>query len=274
VVAVGRLPGPPEAVSGADRELVASIRAELTAIEPTRSCDRDAELIGLWSATRRDPGLARLVVRLHRGHGATSPPSDIDWDRAADHCRLAWLRGRFLAVGSLSMTGGRTHLEFVLEPDAAATLAGRLAGLGLPAGLRVRRGRGVVTWKGAETVGRFLRLAGSSAAVLELEARAVGRSLRGDLNRVVNAEAANLTRSVAAAGRQLEAIAELESTGRLAAEPHAVRRIARARREEPDATLTELAERTGINRSAVQRALERLVRDAETGPPRTARLSS
>jgi DNA-binding transcriptional regulator WhiA len=251
-------------VTATDRELVAAIRGELAAIEPSRPCDRRAELAGLGGTPRRDPALTRLLVRLGRGisgPGGTSVADDA-WATAPDHCRVAWLRGRYLAAGSLSVTNGRTHLEFVLRAGEARVLARRLSEMGLPAGLRLRRGHGVVTWKSAESVGRFLRLAGSSAALLELEARWVARSLRSDLNRVVNAEAANLSRSVEAAGRQLAAIAELETTGRLARQPAIVRRIADARRASPEASLTDLAERTGLHRSAVQRAFAHLVRAA------------
>jgi DNA-binding transcriptional regulator WhiA len=65
---------------------------------------------------------------------------------------------------------------------------------------------------------------------------------------------------VAAAGRQLEAIATLSADGRLAEQPASVRVVAAARRETPEATLGELAERLSIHRSAVQRALERIER--------------
>jgi hypothetical protein len=127
----------------------------------------------------------------------------------------------------------------------------------------------VVTWKSAEAVGTFLRRIGAAGTVLELEARQVSRALRGELNRVLNAESANLHRAVAAAGRQLDAIAVLEADGRLQAQPYVVRLVADARRETPEATLTELAERLELHRSAVQRALDRIDRlaEAEPGPP-------
>ena len=153
--------------------------------------------------------------------------------RAADHCRSAWLRGRFLARGSLSLAGGRTHLEFVVPIEEVDILATRLDAVGLPASWRVRRGRGVVTWKSAEAVGTFLRRIGAAGALLELEARQVSRALRGELNRVLNAESANLQRAVAAAGRQLDAIAQLEADGRLDDQPYVVRLVADARRETP-----------------------------------------
>jgi len=86
----------------------------------------------------------------------------------------------------------------------------------------------------------------------------VARALRGDLNRVLNAESANLQRAVGAAGRQLAAIEELHADGRLAVQPPIVRLVADARRETPEATLGELAERLQIHRSTAQRALERI----------------
>jgi hypothetical protein len=111
-----------------------------------------------------------------------------------------------------------------------------------------------------ETVVTFLKVIGGGASLLELEARQVSRSVRGDLNRVINAESANLGRAVAASARQVEAIDVLEADGRLAAQPYTVRLVADARREEPEATFTELAERLGLHRSAVQRAVERIER--------------
>jgi DNA-binding transcriptional regulator WhiA len=255
-------------VSRAERDLVDAIRAELAAIDPARPCDRAAERAGLATATSaRDPALARLWVRLARGPDAgpatTSPGgsmADFAWDAGADHCRFAWLRGLFLARGSLIIANSQAHLEFVVDPAAATELSRRLADAGLPASVRVRRGRGVVTWKGGDVILTFLRRVGASGTALELEARQVSRALRGELNRVMNAESANVRRSVAAAGRQLAAIEALAANGQLAAQPAAVRRVADARRATPEASLTDLAERLGVHRSRVQRALERIER--------------
>ncbi len=254
-----------------ERDLVTALRNELAAIDPARPCDRLAEAAGLGAATgAREPAVARLAVRLRRSADATDR-GPFEWPTAAEHCRTAWLRGRFLARGSLSLASGRTHLEFVVDADEAPVLASRLDEVGLPASWRLRRGKGVVTWKSAEAVGTFLRRIGAAGALLELEARQVSRALRGELNRVLNAESANLQRAVAAAGRQLDAISVLEADGRLIDQPYLVRLVAEARRETPEATLTELAVRLEIHRSAVQRALERLERlaEAEPAPPRS-----
>ncbi len=274
-------------MSTSDRDLVAALRAELAAIDPQRTCDRLAESLGLGRGLiTREPSIARLAVRLGRdaerapqsgsrrrakhvrlsdaaapggGPGGLEPASDsFDWAIAADHCRVAWLRGRFLARGSLSLSAGRAHLEFVLDPDEAPILAARVAQLGLPASWRLRRGRGVVTWKSAETIGTFLRRIGAGPAILELEARQVSRAVRGELNRVINAESANLQRSVQAASRQLAAIDRLEADGRLSDQPGVIRATAAARRATPEATIAELGQALNLHRSTVQRALERI----------------
>ena len=278
----------------AERDLVDSLRAELAAIEPHRRCCRTAELAGLAGAFEpRRRTVTRVVLRLSRGRageagaaagggaagggaaggGAAGAEAGVDvalpqppeappfeWDRAAEHCRIAYLRGRFLAHGSLSLASGRTHLEFVLPADEALLLCDQLAGFEMAANWRMRRGRGVVTWKSVETVVTFLKVVGGGSSLLELESRQVSRTVRGDLNRVINAESANLQRAVAASARQVEAIDAVEADGRLAEQPYVVRLVADARREEPEATFSQLAERLGLHRSAVQRALERIER--------------
>jgi len=262
-------------MSRAERDLVTALRDELAAIDSSRSCDRLAESAGLGpGAVEREASVARLAVRLRRGAEGSALATGFDWTAAADHCRAAWLRGRFLSRGSLSLAGGRTHLEFVVTQDEAPALATRLAEFGLAASWRLRRGRGVVTSKSGEAVGTFLRRIGATGVLLEIEARQVSRALRGELNRVLNAESANLQRAVSAAGRQLDAIAVLEADGRLASQPRSVRMVADARRATPEASLADLAERLGAHRSAVQRALERLERlatDADAPPTRNAR---
>jgi DNA-binding protein WhiA len=196
------------------------------------------------------------------GMSPSQPPEapSFEWDRAAEHCRIAYLRGRFLAHGSLSLASGRTHLEFVLPADEALLLCDQLAGFEMAANWRMRRGRGVVTWKSVETVVTFLKVVGGGSSLLELESRQVSRTVRGDLNRVINAESANLRRAVAASARQVEAIDAVEADGRLAEQPYVVLLVADARREEPEATFSQLADRLGLHRSAVQRALERIER--------------
>ncbi|MFV2064539.1 MAG: hypothetical protein ACC726_13670, partial [Chloroflexota bacterium] len=118
-----------------DRDLAQAVRAELAAIDPPRTCCRAAERIGLGAAAQgraRSPVVARLAVRLsEQERGAAE--AGFDWPTARSHCRAAWLRGRFLADGSLSLGARGAHLEFVAAMDESATLLRRLDEVGFKA---------------------------------------------------------------------------------------------------------------------------------------------
>ncbi len=267
-------------MSGSDRDLVAALRAELAAIDPARACDRQAEIAGLGARIHaREPAVARLVVRLggHAREGAgvsrrtfLLPEADLrlGLPRPTTAASPGCAAGSSLAARS-ALRPAAAHLEFTVPAEDARQLATRLADVGLPASWRLRRGQGVVTWKSTESITAFLGRIGGSAALLELEARSVARTLRGELNRVLNAESANLQRSVEAAGRQLAAIDTLEADGRLATQPRTVRAVAEARRETPEASLSDIAARLELHRSTVQRALDR--RGAPRAPRRRGR---
>lgn len=240
-----------------DRDLVAAVRAELASIEPARRCCRRAERAGLGAAAEgraRTPVIGRLAVRLEDG----GEVEQFDWDSAASHCRTAYVRGLVLARGSVSVGPTGTHLELVVPAAELEAIAERLAEFGLPAGTRLRRGRGVMTWKEAETIVGLLRRIGASAATLELESRFVARALRGHMNRVVNAEHANLRRAVEAARRQLSQIETLEQRDLLRRLSRHARRVATQRRKAPEATFSELSSSIGLSRSQVQRAFDEI----------------
>ena len=159
-----------------------------------------------------------------------------------------------LAHGSLSVSGAGTHLELSVEPAQMTPLADWLSASEVPDGARLRRGRGVLTWKSAEAIVGLLRRLGASAVTLELESRLIGRTLHGSLNRVVNAENANLRRAVAAARRQLADIDSLEQRGVLRLLPRQARLVAGARRRAPEATFSQLAADLDLSRGQIQRA--------------------
>ena len=242
-----------------ERDLVAALWAELAAIEPARRCDRVAERAGLGIEAHgraRTPVIGRLAVRLA---DPGSPVGEVfDWDSAADHCRIAYLRGLLLAHGSLSLSAAGTHLELVVPARDMALNSRRLAALGFPASGRIRRGAGVLTWKDSDSIIGLLRRMGSTSAAMEIETRLLARSMRGHMNRVVNAEGANLRRAVEAAHRQLDQIDSLERTDGLRRLSRRTRRVVDARRRAPDATFGELAQALGISRGQVQRAFNEL----------------
>ena len=249
-----------------------AIRAELAAIDPPRACCREAERAGLGAAARgraRSPVVARLAVRLAEDGeeaGSADPPG-FDWDEARGHCRSAWLRGRFLAIGSLSLGARGAHLELVVPSTEGEELRRRLDESGFRFTTRLRRGRAVLTSKRTDTILSFLRSCGAGASVLEIESRLVMRQLQGHLNRVLNAETANLERTVASSARQLAIIEQLRAEGRLGQLSAVDQQVAQARREAPEASFTELASTLGLSRARVQRAFGRIEATASTAGP-------
>jgi len=182
-----------------------------------------------------------------------------------DCCRRAYLRGAFLAAGSVNDPTGDYHLEIVTNnAGKAGDVAALMRRLGLKAGSFPRKGRHVVYLKESESIAAFLKLAGAHAASLEFENARVLRGVRGDVNRLVNCENANLNRTVEAGLRQLESIGRLDELLGLHRLPPALKVIAALRVENPGASLQELGElmEPKISKSAVNHRLRRLAQMA------------
>ena len=256
-----------------ERDLVSAIRHELAAITPGRRCCRATELDALADPGRRsDVAIARTVHRISSAsasHDVEASPSERALKRAraladvgaSSHCRSAFLRGRILSRGSLSLASGRIHLELVLTQVEAHHVAAALAADGVAGVYRVRRGRGVIVWKDRTQILDLLRRLGAGSSIAEIEARGVVRQIRGELNRSVNAETANLQRAVRAGMRQARAAAELIEEGDLPS-GGLLQRVSVARLAHPEATIAELGETLGLSRSVVQRVLATVERQA------------
>jgi hypothetical protein len=122
----------------------------------------------------------------------------------------------------------------------------------------------VVTVRSAAGVGAALSSIGAQGGRLAYEEGRVVRDIRAGVNRSLNAETANLRRTVDAAVRQLEAIARLGADPvRWDGLPPAVREAALLRRSHPDATLSGLAEAAAISRPAMAGRLHRLLEAAQ-----------
>jgi DNA-binding protein WhiA len=179
-------------------------------------------------------------------------------------CRRSRLRGAFLALGSVNRPDRPPHLEIPVRDRAAASLLLEdLEALEVPATLRTRRQRPVVTVRSAAAVGAALSSIGAQGGRLAFEQGRVVRDVRAGVNRSLNAETANLRRTVDAAVRQLDAVERLcAQPAQWEALPPAVREAAALRRAHPDAPLASLAVQAGISRPAMSGRLHRLVEAA------------
>lgn len=259
-------------MSRSERDLVSAIRHELAAITPKRQCCRAAELDALADPGRRsDVAIARTVHRLSSAsasHDVEASPSGRALKRAralADtgatpHCRSAFLRGRILSRGSLSLASGRIHLELVLTQVEARHVVTALAAEGIRSLSRATRPRRHRVERSDRDLDLLRRL-GAGSSIAEIEARGVVRQIRGELNRSVNAETANLQRAVSAGMRQARAAAALIEEGGLPP-GGLLQRVGAARLAHPEATIAELGATLSLSRSVVQRALATIERQA------------
>ncbi len=181
-------------------------------------------------------------------------------------CRAAFLRGAFLAGGSISNPEKEYHLEFVVgEERFAAALCGVMAKFALSAKMVRRKGSVVVYLKEAEHIVTLLGLIGAHGALLELENVRIHKELRNNVNRAVNCDSANLGKTVDAATRQLEAIERIRERVGLSRLPQPLREMAELRLEYREASLQELGELLDppVGKSGVNHRLRRLMAYAD-----------
>ncbi len=229
------------------------VKAELSRVRPT-DCDRRV----LAALLPRAAHLGAPARRLAHASGLAAGRASLR--RVC--CRRTYLRGLFLAGGSVS-AGPSGYLLELRPPRGEATRARAvLEREGFAPRPRVRRGRQVLMLRAADDIASFLRHAGAGETLLRFETRRVSREMRGRTNASVNADAANLARAVAAARDQIDAVHALAGSGRLARMPADVRAAAAARLRAPEATLAELATRLDTSKWVVRQRLRRIVDEA------------
>jgi DNA-binding protein WhiA len=178
----------------------------------------------------------------------------------------AYLRGAFLAGGSISNPEGNYHLEIITNDLVLAEdIIGLFNKFGLNAKISVRKKFYVVYLKGSDDIFEFLALIGAHQALFEFENIRILKDMRNQVNRIVNCETANLNKTVDAAVRQLECIRLIDRTIGLKSLPQNLYEIARLRMEFPDFSLKELGEQLNpkVGKSGVNHRLRRIEEIAE-----------
>ena len=230
--------GPGERVLLTDRAAVA------------RAALRAAKSAGIQLTVKTAPG--RRFGKTSLEVGGEAPFAIAVRAPARSCCRRAWLRGAFLACGSVADPRRAYHLEFFCRgDDAARALSEGMAGLGIDVGVTRRRGRPLIYVKGASTVAELLGHMGATRAVLGLDDLLALRYTKNVTRRRVNSEAANTARAAATSARQRDAALRVVHRVGMERLSTALREAARLRIAHPDYTLAELAARA---RPAVSKA--------------------
>ena len=176
-------------------------------------------------------------------------------------CRRAFIRGAFLAAGSISDPERFYHFEIACTVRAKAEqLQAIIATFGIDARIVVRKKYYVVYIKEGSQIVDILNVMEAPVALMELENIRILKEMRGQVNRQVNCETANINKTVSAAVRQIEDIVYIRDTVGLDSLPPNLEEIAKARLEKPEATLKELGEslESPVGKSGVNHRLRKL----------------
>ncbi len=156
-------------------------------------------------------------------------------------CKRAYIRGAFLAAGSMNDPQKNYHLEFVYaQQKKAQGLKEILHTFGLEAKMIKRKGHFVLYLKEGEQIADILNIMQAHSALLELENVRVVKDMRNHVNRKVNCETANLNKTVAASVKQLEDIQYIKSQKAWENLPKNLLQTAQLRLQYPEASLKEL----------------------------------
>lgn len=184
-----------------------------------------------------------------------------------DCCAVAYLRGAFLGGGFISSPKGDYHFELTTDnAEFAMDLQALLNRMDLNARVSDRKKNFAVYIKESESIIRFLALIGAYNALLKWEDERVVREMRGQVNRLVNCDTANVNKAVNAAAEQLDAIAVIDSELGLDTLPQSLQEFARVRVEYPYVSLRELGELFDppLSKSAVNHRARRLSKLAKS----------
>ena len=175
---------------------------------------------------------------------------------------MAYLRGAFLAGGSVTDPAKRYHLEMTTSHyKVSRETCALLIECGFSPKELSRGGNNILYFKQSDYIEDFLTAIGAQVSAMGVMEAKVEKDLRNGINRRVNCETANLTKVVDASMGQMAAIRALEEAGELDKLPGKLRETALLRRENPEATLQELAAMLNppITKSAINHRMRKLL---------------
>ena len=182
-------------------------------------------------------------------------------------CKNAFLRGAFLAGGSVTDPAKGYHLEVATTHQSVARECYLLMGevMGFYPKNALRGGGQVLYLKQSEQISDYLTYLGAPVAAMGIMEARLEKELNNKVNRRCNCDDANTSKVVEAAQEQLTAIRILKENALLESMPKKLQEAAAAREANPEASLTELAAmmEPPISKPAMNHRLKKLVETAK-----------
>ena len=181
-------------------------------------------------------------------------------------CKKAFLRGAFLAGGSISSPEKAYQIEIACTTEGNADrILSILKALHLEARSIQRKNRYIVYIKDGDTISDFLGVTGGMNSMMEFENIRILKDIRNSINREVNCDTANINKVVNAAAKQIDDINLIIEKRGLDSLPEQLRAVAELRLLHPHLSLTELGEKLDrpLGKSGVNHRLARINEIAE-----------
>ena len=176
-------------------------------------------------------------------------------------CKRAFIRGAFLAAGSVSDPVETYHFEIVCLSEAKAKqLQMIMETFNINARVIKRRKYFVVYVKDSSQVVDLLNIMGAYNALMDMENVRIVKDMRNNVNRKVNCETANINKTVSAAVKQIEDIRFIQMSSAFDELPESLQEMAELRVRYPEATLAELGQLldTPVGKSGVNHRLKKI----------------
>jgi DNA-binding protein WhiA len=159
----------------------------------------------------------------------------------AECCKKSYIRGAFIGCGSLSDPEKNYHLEFVCGGEPLSQgLTALLQHFGLRAKTIERKGHCIVYLKEGENIVDLLNIMGAHQSLLRMENLRIVKDMRNTVNRKVNCETANLSKTVTAAIKQVHDIKTIARVKGLECLSDQLREVAKVRLKYEEASLKEI----------------------------------
>ena len=179
-----------------------------------------------------------------------------------ESCVKAFTAGAFLSCGTISTPEKDYHLEFTVPyKKKKKSLMTLIEEMELKPKYTYRHGYNIVYFKESESIEDCLYLMGASDAMFEMMNVKIVKDFRNMANRKANCETANITRMVNAVAGQIQAIDKIWNKKGKEYLPENLEILAELRYENPDLSLSELAQmcNPSLSRSGVNHRLKRII---------------
>ena len=178
-----------------------------------------------------------------------------------DCCRRAFIRGAFLAAGSISDPEKFYHFEIVCATEAKAEQLQKIIKFfEIDAKIVERKKHFVVYIKEGSGIVDILNVMEAHVALMNLENVRILKEMRNSVNRKVNCETANLKKTVSASVKQIEDIKYIRDTVGLSTLSEGLEEMAMLRLDNPEASLKELGSMLNppVGKSGVNHRLRKI----------------